>query len=427
MKKWTLMVAASAVWSAAGCGSFSPDCTTTIQPSDDPEANRQTITAALVEPSDGDVICLREGTYRLSSQLTLNASGVANVEIRGESQDGTILDFAGQTEGGNGILVDGINDFRASNFTIKNTAGDGIKVQNANGVELVDLTVTWDGGPDTDNGAYGIYPVLAQNVLVEGNKVSHASDAGIYLGQSNTAIVRNNEAFANVAGLEIENTSNADVHSNELYDNTGGLLVFDLPNLQVKDGSQNKIHDNTIRNNNRDNFAESGTIVSIVPKGTGILLLATDRNDVHDNTIENHQSVGLAIISYGLVEAFQSNNAAADEDYDPYSEANYIHANLFANNGEDPADIALGLSGGNALADMIIEGAVNPSLPDGTTLLDVRHCFSGNVRDGGDPAPFQHLGSDPDAHAAPTNCSDDWRDFCHYECNGEAVAAVSLQ
>ena len=41
-----------------------------------------------------------------------------------------------------------------------------------------------------------------------------ASDAGIYVGQSNNIIVRNCEAFQNVAGIEIENSIKADVHSN---------------------------------------------------------------------------------------------------------------------------------------------------------------------------------------------------------------------
>ena len=43
------------------------------------------------------------------------------------------------------------------------------------------------------------------------NKIEHciaigASDAGIYVGQSNNIIVRNCEVFQNVAGIEIENS-----------------------------------------------------------------------------------------------------------------------------------------------------------------------------------------------------------------------------
>lgn len=413
---------------------FSEDCTAMITPTPVPapeegsldaaaEENRAAITAALVEPSDGDVICLGNGVYVLQSQLTLNASDVSNIEIRGESQDGVVLDFAGQTEGSNGILVDGIDDFRAASFTIKNTAGDGIKVQNGDGVELVDLTVTWDAGPSTSNGAYGVYPVLDQNVLVDNVTVSYASDAGIYVGQSNNVIVRNSTAFGNVAGLEIENTSNAEVHDNHLYENTGGLLVFNLPDLQVRDGSHNKIHNNLIENNNQGNFAEPGTIVSLVPAGVGLLLLSTDNNEIHDNEIKDNDSVGVGIISYLL-----TGEEITDEEYDAYSEGNYVHTNTFENNGTSPGGLALVINNGERVPDLAIDGYVNPELPQDTTFADVRDCFDANVKADGSDATFTNFDAQADfSPEPPTDCSDTWTDFCHYQCTRDPLPTVTLQ
>src|SRR3546814_1516361 len=72
----------------------------------------------------------------------------------------------------------------------------------------------WTGGPSTDNGAYGLYPVQVDNVLIEDSVVKGASDAGIYVGQSTNIIVRNNRAEGNVAGIEIENSTGADVYGN---------------------------------------------------------------------------------------------------------------------------------------------------------------------------------------------------------------------
>ncbi len=406
---------------------FSEDCTTMIAPStnEDAEAaaeeNRQNITTALVDPAEGDVICLGDGTYNLTAGLTLNASGVSNIEIRGQSQDGTILDFDGQSDGANGILVDGIDDIRVADFTIKNTAGDGIKIQNADGVEMVNLTVTWDGGPKTSNGAYGVYPVLTQNVLVEGCSVSYAADAGIYVGQSNTVIARNNEAFGNVAGLEIENTTNADVYDNHLYENTGGLLVFNLPGLDVKEGGDNKIHDNLIENNNQPNFAKSGTIVSLVPAGVGLLLLATDRNEVHGNEILDNDSGGLAIISY-----LMTGEEYSDDEYDPYSESNYVHDNTFENNGTNPVDFALIINGGERVPDLSIDGYFNPDSQ--ASFEELRDCFENNKKTSGDDATFINFDqqSDYDPPSA-TDCSDTWTDFCHYQCTGETLPSVTLE
>ena len=66
-------------------------------------------------------------------------------------------------------------------------------------------------GPSEDNGAYGLYPVQCENVLVEESIVRGASDAGIYVGQSQSVIVRNNVAAKNVAGIEVENSYDVDV------------------------------------------------------------------------------------------------------------------------------------------------------------------------------------------------------------------------
>jgi parallel beta-helix repeat protein len=411
---------------------FSEDCTTMIVPStaedaaEAAEENRVNITETLVAPGDGDVICLGDGTYNLTAGLTLNASDVADIEIRGQSQDGTVLDFDGQDQGANGILVDGIDGFRAANFTIKNTAGDGIKVQNGDGIELVNLTVTWDGGPKTSNGAYAIYPVLDTNVLIEGCVASNAADAGIYVGQTDTVIARNNEAFGNVAGLEIENTSNAEVHDNNLHDNTGGLLVFNLPGLEVKDGSHNIIRDNTIVNNNQVNFAPDGAIVALVPKGVGVMLLATDNNEVYNNEISGNQSLGLAVVSY-----LATGEDYSDETYDPYSESNYIHDNTFDNNGTDPVALAAAIASGNGL-DVLpainIDGVINPDLPDDTTFMDVRDCFGGNTAADGSQAEFFNFDFlNADAPTDITDCSDTWTDFCHYECTRDALPTVTLE
>ncbi|GIS71112.1 MAG: hypothetical protein CM1200mP10_06890 [Candidatus Neomarinimicrobiota bacterium] len=103
------------------------------------------------------------------------------------------------------------------------------------------------------------------------------SDAGIYVGQSKDIVVRNNIAYGNVTGIEIENSVNALVENNEVYDNAGGILVFLLPNNPSKVSINCKIINNYIYNNNHVNFGEPGSIVSNVPQGTGLMVMAGDR------------------------------------------------------------------------------------------------------------------------------------------------------
>jgi len=126
-------------------------------------------------------------------------------------------------------VLTNMNDVLFSDFTIKETPGDAIKVKDSHGVTFCDMATIWESVADSTNGAYGLYPVTSTSVLIDGCYVKGASDAGIYVGQSDTVIVRNTEAVGNVAGIEIENTSNADVYGNYAHDNTGGILVFDYP------------------------------------------------------------------------------------------------------------------------------------------------------------------------------------------------------
>ncbi|MEZ4269575.1 MAG: parallel beta-helix domain-containing protein, partial [Myxococcota bacterium] len=166
------------------------------------------------------------------------------------------------------------------------------------------VKVTWTAGVSSENGAYGLYPVRCQEVLMEDSEAWFASDAGIYVGQSRHVIVRNNIAKKNVAGLEIENTQFADVYGNTVEENTAGLVVFDLPGNPVV-GRDVKIHDNSIRNNNEPNFAPGG-VVSVLPAGTGTFALASRRVEISGNTYANNNTVDIAILN-GLV--FESDEA----------------------------------------------------------------------------------------------------------------------
>ena len=71
-----------------------------------------------------------------------------------------------------------------------------------------------------------------------------ASDAGVYVGQSEQIIVRNTRAEFNVAGIEIENSYDADVYNNIATNNTGGILIFDLPNLPKQGGKNVRVFQN---------------------------------------------------------------------------------------------------------------------------------------------------------------------------------------
>ena len=274
----------------------------------------------LAEP--GDTIKLESGLFPILG--TLSMEGKEDIVIRGAGMNGTILSFAGQVEGAQGLSITNCTNITLEDFTVQNAKGDAIKCQYVNGITFRRVKAQWLGGPKPTNGAYGLYPVQCENVLIEHCVAIAASDAGIYVGQSKDIIVRFSEAFDNVAGIEIENSTRADVYGNNVHGNTGGILVFDLPDLVVKEGKQVRIYDNIIKDNNIDNFAPEGNIVGKVPSGTGIMVMATEQVEVFDNTIINNKTAGTAVVSYYITE-----EETKDSQYNPYTSAIYIHHNIY--------------------------------------------------------------------------------------------------
>ncbi len=313
--------------------------------------------AALIEAKAGDVIELGPGRFDFKSTLSLDVSGVT---IRGQGVDKTILSFKeqGQGTGGEGLLITSKNDVTLENFAIEDARGDGIKANGTKKIAFRKIRTEWTDGPKETNGGYGIYPVLCTGVLIEDCKVSGASDAGIYVGQSQDVVVRRNTVQQNVAGIEIENCTRADVYDNLATDNSGGILVFTMPDLPTKEGKICRVYHNKVIANNHVNFAPKGNIVATVPPGTGVMIMANKEVEVFDNTIDKNQTAGLSIVSYLLTD-----KPLNDPKYDPFCESIYIHDNQFSDNGGKPSG-ALGemlvKAMGSPLPDILYDGIVDP-------------------------------------------------------------------
>ncbi|MFN4025720.1 MAG: parallel beta-helix domain-containing protein [Hyphomonas sp.] len=284
----------------------------------------ENLQAALIAARPGETIVLPEGVFQLTEGLSLDVEGVT---LRGAGQDKTILDFSGQEGAGEGLLVTS-DDVLLMDFAVRNTKGDGIKSKGADRIIYRYLTVEWSGGPDETNGAYGVYPVESRDVLVENVTVRAASDAGIYVGQSENIIVRNSVVEFNVAGIEIENSMNADVYGNIARYNTGGILVFDLPDLPVSGGHSTRIFDNEIVENNTRNFAPEGNIVASVPSGTGVIVMANRGVHVFDNNFAHNRSAHVLVMSYSL--------PFTDEAYNPLPRDVVLRDNTYGPGGDDP-------------------------------------------------------------------------------------------
>lgn len=317
----------------------------------------------LIEARPGDVITIPAGIHPINRGLSLNVSGVT---LRGEGMDKSILSFKNQIQGAEGLLVNA-SDFTIEDLAIEDPVGDGIKINEGKNIIIRRVRAEWTNGPDEDNGAYGIYPVQIQNLLLEECVAIGASDAGIYVGQSENVVVRNNRAEFNVAGIEIENTINADVYGNVVTNNTGGILVFNMPDLP-RPGHSTRVYENKIIANNTDNFGAEGTPVASVPAGSGIVINSSDRVEIFNNEIADNDTANIIISSY-YATGFQGTLELA-ANYDPYPETIYIYGNTFSGGGSSPDGLDLkalkiamfGLGG--SFPDILWDGYVNADKVD---------------------------------------------------------------
>ena len=310
------------------------------------------IQEALILASPGDIIKLSNGVYELEDSLSID---VDDISFIGSDINKTILSFEKQQTGAQGLLITSDN-VTLSDFAVVNAKGDAIKAKGVDNIKFIKVKTEWTGGPKETNGAYGLYPVESTNILIDNCVAIGASDAGIYVGQSQNIIVKNSRAEFNVAGIEIENSYFADVFNNIATNNTGGILVFDLPGLPQQGGHHVRVFNNKIINNNTDNFAPEGNIVGEVPRGTGVIVQANSLVDIFENTIEGNETINIAIVTYPY--------ETEDESYNPHPRNVQIYNNTFGKSGYRPdletgdlAKMLFELSGGD-MPDIFWDGVV---------------------------------------------------------------------
>lgn len=302
---------------------------------------------ALILAEPGDVVELGAGRFELTDGLSLD---VDNVTVKGKGMDQSVLDFSGQLGAGEGLLVTSDNVV-LRDFAVEDSKGDGIKSKGADNIVYYRIRVEWTRGPHPENGAYAIYPVESKNVLVDSTVTVASSDAGVYVGQSENIIVRNNVAKFNVAGIEIENSYGADVYNNVAVNNTGGILVFDLPDIPKQGGRDVRVFRNVVVENNTPNFAPEGNIVSEVPTGMGVMVMSHYNVEVFENTLAENATGNILIVGYP--------NETKDKNYNPLPVNVLVKDNIHGRAGWNPE-----IDGGKMLA-AAFGGAIPPITHDG--------------------------------------------------------------
>jgi len=342
------------------------------------------VVEAFIMAEDGDTIEIPGGFYSFNTQLIIDNK--SDITIVGQGMEETVLSFRELRAGGEGIKLVGKN-IAIQNLTIEDAPGDGVKAQHTDGITFRKINVTWTNGDKSKNGTYAIYPVQCKNVLVDEVIASHSRDAGIYVGQSENIVVKNSLAFGNVAGIEIENCDNAEVFNNVARNNSAGILVFNLPGLPKSDGKSTKIYNNDIIENNHENFATAlsdepnGNTVTMIPPGSGVVLLAAKDVEIFNNKILRNKTTGVAIASYQIT-GFPSEAP----NWSPYTTGIYVHSNTYERTMDFP-DLTRELGqlisiynahGKAKTQDIVYDGIFNPDLGEDISSNPMRVCITEN-------------------------------------------------
>ncbi len=357
----TVFLLTLGLFSSAGCRKPEQDFQKTLQ-------------ERLIAAKPGDLIDLPEGKFHFNRTLSLTVNAVT---LRGKGMDKTILSFAGQTSGAQGVLVKA-DDFLIQDLGIEDTAGDALTIQGGLNITVRRVRTEWTRGPNEANGPYGIYPVECKNLLVEDSISRGAADAGIYVGQSENVVLRRNRVESNVDGFEIENTENVDAYENVATHNTGGMGVFNLPNLPRQGGRHIRVFNNQLLDNNTPNFApKSLGPIHYLPTGTGMYILAIRDVEVFNNKIQNNNTVNVYIVHYKTAVDDQSLTDTAsspvtqqifapdDKRYYPFVQDIYLHDNDISGGGRSPDNRITGVKMladalGGKLPDVLYDGMVDP-------------------------------------------------------------------
>jgi parallel beta-helix repeat protein len=386
----------------------------------------KTFQEQLISAKPGSVIELPEGKFHFDRTLSLT---VDNVTLRGKGMDKTILSFAGQKEGAQGLLVKA-NGFTIEDIGIEDPAGDALTIQGGSNIIVRRVRAEWTRGPNENNGPYAIYPVECKNLLVEDSVARGAADAGIYVGQSENVVLRRNRSEKNVDGFEVENTENADVYDNVMTHNTGGIGVFNLPNLPRQGGKHVRVFNNQIVDNNTPNFApKSLGPIHDLPTGTGIYVMAIQDVEAFHNKIQGNKTVNVFIMNYktGIGDSLEETAsspitqqifAPADSRYYPFPQRIYFHDNDISGGGQAADDrIAImkqmAVAMGGSLPDILYDGWLDPAW--GTKTRNAGNiCLENNG-----PATFLNFD-------VTNNMKHPVRDIKLYACSLPALSAVSI-
>jgi parallel beta-helix repeat protein len=277
----------------------------------------ESIQEAVNRAEPGDTILVYPGEYHEAVYIDKD-----HITVRGVVEENQWPVMDGKRVLNDAILYSG-NNITIEWLKIIHYKGNAIMGQAGN-----NFVIQYNWIDDT--GVYGIFPQYGTNGLIAWNKIRGIEDAAIYVGMCDNIDVKYNEVFDSVAGIEIENSRHSLVEANYVHDNTGGVLVFITPGLPIKTTYDVIVRNNFIVNNNTPNFGAPGSIVSTIPAGSGIVIVAADDTRIEGNIITGNNTAGLIVADLNYM-----GGVTKDKESEPNPDRLQVLNNFWDDNGND--------------------------------------------------------------------------------------------
>lgn len=243
-----------------------------------------TIQKAVDAAKPGKIVKIKPGVYR--EAVAVKTPGIT---IQGVDRFRTVLN--GQDKKSNGFLVDGANNVRITNLTVRNYTGNGIFFNDVKGYEADHIDAI-------KNRTYGIYAFDSYNGVIRNSFGYGSGDSAFYIGQclGCGGLIQNVVSTYNFLGYSGTNASGVVIRDSVFKHNGAGIVPNTLPTEELAPNRGTLMIDNKVINNNYKTIPAAGfsELVSI-PFGTGIWMAGTMNNQAFDNVIRDHNSYGVLI------------------------------------------------------------------------------------------------------------------------------------
>jgi hypothetical protein len=261
----------------------------------------RTIQAAVNAADAGDTIKVRRGIYREAVRVDGRRKRYLKL-IGNPGRPGRVV-LDGSNRKQNGIAVNNADEVSVSGFKARNYRANGFFFTNLNGYTMNHLIAE-------KTGVYGLYAFNTIGGRILNSEAYYVNDGAFYIGQTPPqdkpiqTVVRNVDGWGSPIGFSATNMRYVTITKSRFYNNAVGIVPNALDSEKFPPPEKNVIVDNEIFWNNF-NFHEGkppftppspSATGSLVPIGTGILLLGGRDHRIENNKIYGNFLTGIAAI-----------------------------------------------------------------------------------------------------------------------------------